>query len=123
MIIDSGKNTSKNPKITKMTDKHKQDDELSQFNTIFDCFSNEIERISNAFSQKISETKTSHNVTNFFGNTNLSNLVFSFNWDMTVSNHIFKSGNIQLEMFDEKTNVPPLIYKYKITNSSKLLVD
>ena len=122
MIIDSGKNTSQNPKVTKMADDHKPKDEPSPFNTIFNCFSNEIGRISDAFSQKISDAKVNDNATNFFSNTNISNLVFSFNWDMTVSNHIFKSGNIQLKMFDEKTNIPPLIYEYKITNSVKLLV-
>ncbi len=123
MIIDSGKNTSQNPKVTKITDGHKPKDEPSPFDTIFNCFSNEIGRISDAFSQKITDAKVNNNATNFFSNINISNLVFSFNWDMTVSNHIFKSGNIKLKMFDEKTNIPPLIYEYKITNSAELLVE
>ncbi|RLD11773.1 MAG: hypothetical protein DRI44_02830 [Chlamydiae bacterium] len=125
MIVNSGKNTGSNPKVKHAAKKHTnfQGEDSSPFTIIFNSFSNEINRISDAFSQKISNAKTNHNVTNFFNNTNISNLVFSFNWDMTVSNHVFKEGNINLKMYDEKTNSPPLIYKYQITNSKNLLVE
>ena len=116
MIVDSGKKAGSNSGVEKIKNAQQNSDEPSPFNAVFNCFSNEIGRISDAFSQKISDAKVNQNVTNFFNNTNISNLVFDFNWNMTVSNHIFKSGNINLKMHDEKTNLPPLIYEYQITN-------
>ncbi len=121
MIVDSGKKTGNNSKIVKVANSHKNKNGSSPFDAVFDCFSNEINRISAAFSKKVSEEKLNQNVTSFFNNVNISNLVFNFNWDMTVSNHCFKSGNINLEMIADNTNLPPLIYKYKITNSTELL--
>lgn len=121
MIVDSGKKTGNNSKIVKVANSHKNKDGSSPFDAVFNCFSNEINRISAAFSKKVSEEKLNQNVTSFFNNVNISNLVFNFNWDMTVSNHCFKSGNINLEMIADNTNLPPLIYKYKITNSTELL--
>ncbi|MCK5852554.1 hypothetical protein KAH27_05935 [bacterium] len=122
MIVDSGKKTGNNSKIVKVANAHKNKNGSSPFDAIFDCFSNEINRISTAFNEKISEAKLNQNVTNFLNNVNVSNLVFNFNWDMTVSNHCFKSGNINLEIIADKTNLPPLIYEYIITNSTDLLV-
>ena len=121
MIVNSGKKTGQNHKIIKVANAHKNKDDSSPFDAVFNCFSNEINRISTAFSQKISEAKLNQNVTNFFNNVNISNLVLNFNWNMTVSNHFFKSGNIYLEMIADNTNLPPLIYEYKITNSTELL--
>ena len=122
MIVDSGKKTGNNSKIVKVANSHKNVDDSSPFDAVYNCFSNEINRIKAAFSEKISEAKLNQNVTNFFNNVNISNLVFNFNWDMTVSNHCFKSGNINLEMIADNTNIPPLIYEYRITNSTDLLV-
>jgi len=124
MIVDTGKKTGESSKVKKINgaiNKQSNEEDSSPFNAVFNSFSNEIGRISAAFSEKISSAKLNPNTTNFFNNTNISNLVFNFNWNMTVSNHIFQTGNINLKLYAGNTNTTPLLFKYKITNSTELL--
>lgn len=124
MIVDTGKKTGESSKVKKINgaiNKQSNEEDSSPFNAVFNSFSNEIGRISAAFSDKISSAKLNPNTTNFFNNTNISYLVFNFNWNMTVSNHIFQTGNINLKLYAGNTNIPPLLFKYKITNSPELL--
>jgi len=125
MIVDSGKSAGKNSKISKSAKKHtnSQNNEPSPFNVVFNCFSNEFKRITTVFNKKVKEEKLNQNVTNLFNNTSVSNLVFDFKWDMTVSNHVFNKGNISLKIYTGNTNLPTLIYQYSITNTAKLLVN
>jgi len=119
-ILGSSKKAAEKPQTKKL--KNSFNDDSSPFNAVMNCFSNEIERITSAFDKKISEEKFSRSASNFFNNTSLSNLIFYFNWNLEISNHIFKSGNIRLKMLNAKTNISPLLFEYNITNSAEILV-
>jgi len=120
MILGSGKKVAKRPESAKV--KNTFSEESSPFTAIINSFSNEINLITYSLDEKIKDARTDSTVSNFFNQTSESNLVFYFDWDMEISNHIFKSGNVRLKMLNAETNIPPLLFEYKITNSTQILL-
>jgi len=120
MILGSGKKVAKRPESAKV--KNTFSEESSPLTAIINSFSNEINLITYSLDEKIKDARTDSTVSNFFNQTSESNLVFYFDWDMEISNHIFKSGNVRLKMLNAETNIPPLLFEYKITNSTQILL-
>jgi|GEM_PF-2856740 len=84
-------------------------------------FSNEFDRVINTFEKRCEQEAKNPVVSNFFSSVSLSNMIFDFNCNLTVSNHIFYPGKIRLTINDTKKIFQELVFDYLITNSHELL--
>jgi len=85
-------------------------------------FSNEFEKVINSFENLCEEEAKKPIVSNFFSSVALSNMIFDFNCNMTVTNNLFSPGNISLKINDTKNIFQELVFDYLITNSQELLL-
>jgi len=90
-------------------------------NSSWFLFSNEFDRVINTFEKKCEQEAKNPVVSNFFSSVSISNMIFDFNCNMTVSNHVFYPGKISLIINDIKNKMPELVFDYLITNSYELL--